>query len=251
MHRTLKEKRMQEQPTGYGPTPQWYDQQQSATHSDQWSQQQYTPYPPMQEFAPQRQFTPQQGQFQQPFPQPQLNQHPYGQPTQPPLPPQQPKKNMNAVKSLVFVSVALVLVIFLIFVFVAIVSKPGNNTASTMSEPDYKANAVHTTVDDLNKESNQDKGENVYFSCTILGFVKDSSGNTVGANVDNTLSSGVIQVIFPSGTDLSQINTGDSLDVWGQDEGSFSGTNAFGVTIQEVAVGALYMTDDTSGYSTP
>ena len=56
--------------------------------------------------------------------------------------------------------------------------------------------------------------------------------------------------IFPSGTDLSQINTGDTIEVWGVDEGSFSGTNGFGATVQEVAVSAVYMTDQTTTYQT-
>jgi hypothetical protein len=248
MHRTLKEKRMQEQPTGYGPTPQWYGQQQSVTQGDQWNQQNHAPYPPIQEFAPQQPFPPHHGQFKQPLaPSPQWNQQSSFQSHESIKPPQ---KKSNTVKYFVFGFVALIGIIFLIFVAAAITSNSGSTPSSTLSEPDYKANAVHTTVGDLNKESNQDKGVDVYFNCTILSFVKDSNGNTVGANVDNELSSGVIQVIFPSGTDLSQINTGDNLDVWGQDEGSFSGTNVFGVIIQEVAVGALYMTDDTTGYQT-
>ena len=64
------------------------------------------------------------------------------------------------------------------------------------------------------------------------------------------ITSGIIQVIFPSGTDLSQINTGDTIEVWGVDEGSFSGTNGFGATVQEVAVSAVYMTDQTTTYQT-
>ena len=90
----------------------------------------------------------------------------------------------------------------------------------------------------------------MHFTATILNFVKDSNGNTAGANVDDGITSGVIQVIFPSGTDLSQINTGDTIEVWGVDEGSFSGTNGFGATVQEVAVSAVYMTDQTTTYQT-
>ncbi|MGZ3643650.1 MAG: hypothetical protein ACXVCM_07335 [Ktedonobacteraceae bacterium] len=231
---------MQQPPTGYEQAPQWNGQpQQPVTPNDQWAQQTY---------PPQQSFPPQQGQFQQPFtPNPQWNQQPYEQ-----LPPKQPEtpKPVNAVKSVLIVFGILALIITAIIGFLAITGNTGGTPSSTLSEPDFKASAVHTTVGDLNKDSNQDKGEDVYFNCAILNFVKDSNGNTVGANVDNDVSSGVIQVIFPSGTDLSQINVGDNLDVWGQDQGSFSGTNAFGATIQEVAVGALYMTDDKTGYQT-
>ena len=126
----------------------------------------------------------------------------------------------------------------------------GSTASSTLSEPDYKARTTNTTVANLDKDSNQDKGADVHFTATILNFVKDSNGNTAGANVDNGLTSGVVQVEFTSGTDLSRINTGDSIEVWGVDQGSFSGTNAFGATVQEVAVSAVYMTDQTTGYQT-
>lgn len=118
-------------------------------------------------------------------------------------------------------------------------------------EKAYKASTTDTTVVALDKDGNNDQGEDVHFMCTILNFVKDSNGNTAGANVDDPNSSSVIQVAFPDGTDLSQLNTGDTLEVWGTDDGTSSGTNAFGATIQEVGVTALYMTDQTTGYSTP
>jgi hypothetical protein len=90
----------------------------------------------------------------------------------------------------------------------------------------------------------------VHFTATIVNFVKDDSGNTAGANVNDGLDSGVIQVLFPSGTDISKINQGDSIEVWGSDQGTFSGQNAFGATIQEVAVGAIYLNDQTTMYTT-
>ncbi len=58
----------------------------------------------------------------------------------------------------------------------------------------------------------------------------------------------MIQVIFPANTDLSQLNTADILEVWGNDGGTQSGQNAFGATIQEVVVSANYMTDKTTNY---
>jgi hypothetical protein len=154
------------------------------------------------------------------------------------------------VKYFVFGFGALIVIIFLIFVAAAISGNPGSTPSSTLSEPAYKAGTVDTTVAFLDKESNQGKGVDVHFTATILNFVKDSNGNTAGANVDDASTSGVVQVIFPSGTDLSQLNTGDNIEVWGRDEGSFSGTNAFGATVQEVGIGALYINDQTTGYQT-
>ena len=79
-------------------------------------------------------------------------------------------------------------------------------------------------------------------------------GNTAGANVESSDTSSfsftVIQIEFPSGTDVTQLNEGDILEIWGTDEGVFSGQNALGGTVQEVAVNALYMTDTTNGYQT-
>jgi len=46
------------------------------------------------------------------------------------------------------------------------------------------------------------------------------------------------------------VNTGDTIEVWGVDQGSFSGTNGFGAPVQEVAIEALYMTDQTTSYQT-
>jgi len=117
-------------------------------------------------------------------------------------------------------------------------------------EQAYKASATSTTIATLDKDGNNDQGNTVHFTSAILNFVKDASGNTAGANVDDPKTSGVIQVGFPAGTDLSQLNTGDSLEVWGVDDGTASGQNAFGATVQEVVISAAYMTDQTTGYST-
>jgi cytoskeletal protein RodZ len=112
----------------------------------------------------------------------------------------------------------------------------------------YKASTTSTTVATLDKDGNVDQGKDVHFTATILNFVKDDSGNTAGANVDDPNTSGVIQVVFPQGTDLSRLNTGDTLEVWGTDAGVSSGPNAYGATVQEVGIAALYMADQTTGY---
>jgi hypothetical protein len=106
-----------------------------------------------------------------------------------------------------------------------------------------------TTVVSLDKDGNADQGKDVHFTSSISDFVKDSSGNTAGANVVDVNDPGsVIQVIFTPGTDISRMNTDDILEVWGSDQGTSSGTNAFGGTVQEVVVQAQYMKDQTTGY---
>ena len=103
----------------------------------------------------------------------------------------------------------------------------------------------------LDKNGNVDKGKDVHFVCVILNFLKDDSGNTAGANVTvpNT-SAAVIEIAFPSETDLSQLHENDGVEVWGVDEGVFGGKNAYGGTVQEVVISAYYLTDKNTGYAT-
>ena len=129
---------------------------------------------------------------------------------------------------------------------------PVPTLSSTQVEKVYKASTTSITVDNLDKEGNNDKGKDVHFTCKILKFVKDNSGNTAGANVEapDSYSTSIIQIAFPSGTDVTKLNEGDILEVWGTDEGVFSGQNAFGGTVQEVGIAAQYMTDNTTNYQT-
>lgn len=115
-------------------------------------------------------------------------------------------------------------------------------------EAAYKASTINTTVAKLDKDGTADQGKDVHFTSMILNFVKDSTGTTAGANVSTQDYSSVIQVAFTAGTDITRLNKGDILEVWGTDQGVFSGTNAFGATIQEVGITANYMYDHTTNY---
>jgi hypothetical protein len=131
------------------------------------------------------------------------------------------------------------------------VATPVPTVSAAELESVYKASTTDTTVATLDKDGDADAGKDVHFIATILNFVKDSSGNTAGANLDDpNAATGVVQIAFPTGTDLSQLNTGDVLEVWGTDGGTASGQNAFGATVQEVVISANYMTDKTTGYQT-
>jgi len=127
---------------------------------------------------------------------------------------------------------------------------PSPTESASQSETDYKNSTTSTTVANLDKDGNTDQGKDVHFTSKILNFVKDSSGNTAGANVNasDSYSSSVIQVTFTPGTDITKLNEGDILEVWGTDDGAFSGTNAFGGTVQEVSITAQYMNDQTTNY---
>jgi hypothetical protein len=125
---------------------------------------------------------------------------------------------------------------------------PTPKLTSAQVEAQYKSGTTDTTVTTVDKDGNADQYKNLHFTCIIGGFVKDDSGNTAGANVTDPDTMKIIQVAFTPGTDISQLNEGDTLEVWGLDAGVSSGTNAFGATITEAAVQALYLTDQTTGY---
>lgn len=131
------------------------------------------------------------------------------------------------------------------------VDTPTPTLSPAQQESAYKASTTNTTVPTLDKDGNADSGNDVHFTADILNFVKDDSGNTAGANVDDPNGgSGVVQIAFPPGADISQLNVGDVIEVWGSDQGTASGQNAYGATIQEVVISALYLTDKTTGYQT-
>ncbi len=128
---------------------------------------------------------------------------------------------------------------------------PEPTVSAAELESVYKASTTDTTVATLDKDGNADSGKDVHFTATIMDFVKDNTGNTAGANVDDQNAvSGVVQIAFPTGTDLSQLNVGDVLEVWGTDGGTSSGQNSYGATIQEVGISANYLNDKTTGYQT-
>jgi hypothetical protein len=117
-------------------------------------------------------------------------------------------------------------------------------------EKAFKSNTQPTTISELDKEGMAYQSKHVYFTCTLSNFVKDSDGNTVGANVTDENYSSFVQIVFPQGTNLAKLNKGDALEVWGIDAGVYSGENGFGATVQEVGVFAMYITDQTTGYAT-
>jgi len=123
-------------------------------------------------------------------------------------------------------------------------------TPSPTATPKPKPTTTPTDTDvtTLDKNGSTGMGTDVHFTSTILNFVKDSSGVTAGANLSDSGSSSVIQVLFTPGSDIAQLNQDDTLEIWGTNLGSSTGTNAFGGTIQEVGVQAKYMYDKTTGY---
>jgi hypothetical protein len=166
-----------------------------------------------------------------------------------PIPVAVPVQPKQAGKCL-YITLGIVAVVALLIVgtlVVAVALDAGRS--ATVDEGTYKLNATASTVASLDKAGSAGAHAEVHFVCTIGNFVKDDSGNTAGANVNDPASASVIQVAFPAGTDITRLNTGDVLDVWGTDQGADSGQNGFGVTIQEVVIHAKYLDDQTTGYT--
>ena len=152
-------------------------------------------------------------------------------------------------KRKLFILAGILCVILLVAVW--LVAMRLSATTTSMTLPTDKTQYTDTSVATLDKEGDALKNTYVHLvNVKIIGFVKDDSGSVVGANVmDNGSYTAIAQVIFPTGTDIAQINTGDTIEVWAGDDGAFSGKNAFGATVYEVAVLAGYLTDTTSGYT--
>lgn len=150
-----------------------------------------------------------------------------------------------------YITLAVVAVVALLIVgtlVVAVVLDAGRS-ATVEDASTYKLNTTASTVTSLDKAGSAGANAEVSFTCTIGNFVKDDSGNTAGANVNDPASNSVIQVAFPAGTDITRLNSGDTLEVWGTDQGTDTGQNGFGVTIQEVVIHAKYLDDTTTGYT--
>jgi hypothetical protein len=127
---------------------------------------------------------------------------------------------------------------------------PTSTETAAQIETSYKASTTSTTVTSLDTVGNNDQGQNVYFKCKILNSVRDTNGAIAGANVSDidSSSNSVIEVLFPDNTDVTQVNQGDTLEVWGLDTGMADETSTDGTSIQEVVVLALYIDDQTTGY---
>src|SRR5947209_7774284 len=128
-------------------------------------------------------------QRQPQYPPPPNTYYPPQQWQQPPMipPPRPAKKRIHPL---------LILGIVVFSILTVAVGYATRASSPTLSPEQFKASAQDTTVENLDKDANTDKGAGVHFTCKILKFVKDDSGNTAGANVedaDDTTSFTVIQ----------------------------------------------------------
>lgn len=114
----------------------------------------------------------------------------------------------------------------------------------------FESSAQAATVSQLANDPSNYDGLVVSFTATISNFLQDSSGDTTAMNVsDPNDPSSVVYVQLSNTADVTQMNKGDTVVIWGDGQGSISGKNDFGGTVNEGAVTETYLTDQTSSYS--
>jgi hypothetical protein len=117
-----------------------------------------------------------------------------------------------------------------------LIPTPTEDPAQT--EEAYKQSTTFTTVAAIDKNGNDEVGENVNFNATIVNFVKDSSGKTTGANVSDDNGT-TIQITFAPTTDITKLHAGDMIEVWGVSRGVDNG---------QADVFEMIIRDKTNGY---
>ena len=107
----------------------------------------------------------------------------------------------------------------------------------------------NVTVADISKSPSDYNNKTIMFTCTVLSFPKDDSGNAAGINCSDPNDYSSIVQIDASNFDLTKINTDDTINVYGLGQGSADGKNAFGTDVSTSLVLGMYVNDVTSGYS--
>lgn len=131
---------------------------------------------------------------------------------------------------------------------------PATSPPTTQSQAQivqgYQNSTTSVTASQLANDPSTYKGQGVTFTGTIDTFLQDSSGNTTAMNVaDPNDPTSVIYVQLSNTADVTQMNKGDTVVIWGDALGSVSGKNAYGGTINQSAVNEVYLTDQTTNYS--
>ena len=115
---------------------------------------------------------------------------------------------------------------------------------------DYEASCTAATVSQQVNSPGSYDGTSVTFQATIVNFLQDSSGDTTAMNVSdpNDITS-LMYIQLSDYADVTQMNKGDTVTIWGDANGDISGKNAYGGTINESSAYEVYLTDTTTGYA--
>jgi hypothetical protein len=114
----------------------------------------------------------------------------------------------------------------------------------------YQATSTRVTIAQLANSPSTYDGTTVSFKATIVNFLQDSTGATTAMNVsDPNDFTSLVYVQLGTFADVTQMNKGDTVTIWGDGMGDISGTNAYGGSINESAITEVYLVDPTSGYA--
>ena len=131
-------------------------------------------------------------------------------------------------------------------------TSPSTTQAPQQTPAQYEASAAQIGISQLVNDPSAYNGQVVAFSGTIANFLQDDSGNTTAMNLyDGTDPTSVVYVQLANSADVTQMSKGDNVEVFGVGEGSVSGKNSFGGTVNQAAVTEVYINDLTNGYSVP
>ena len=114
---------------------------------------------------------------------------------------------------------------------------------------DYERATTPTTVGDLATDPGSYADRTVAFSGVIKTFVLDSSGGALAMYVSEpTDPSTVVLIQLSEYDDVTRIDTGDTVVIWGNATGRVDYANTLGQPPEVTNVDEAYLTDSTSGY---
>ena len=113
----------------------------------------------------------------------------------------------------------------------------------------YETGAAATSVAQLAADPAGGAGRRVVFTGVIAAFAVDGSGGAVAMYVrDPSSPSTVVLVQLSQYDEVTRIDTGDTVVVWGDATGRVTYANSVGQPTDVTNVDEMYLTDRTSGY---
>jgi len=113
----------------------------------------------------------------------------------------------------------------------------------------YESATTATTVAQLAANPAAYAGRSVAFTAVIAAFVLDSSGGAMAMYVSEPATpTTVVLVQLSQSDDVTRINTGDTVVIWGDATGRVNYANTIGQPADVTNVNQVYLSDRTSGY---
>jgi hypothetical protein len=112
----------------------------------------------------------------------------------------------------------------------------------------FPMDAEAVTVAQIAKVPSAYDGKKLTFTCDVTSFPKNDSGDAAGINCSDPYDSGSLIQVSGSLFDLTKINQGDTVKIYGLGAGASTGKNAFGADVTEAVVSGLFINDITTGY---